>query len=417
MARPYIKAKVNMKVKSLKSQLTMLMIIGLVLFIVISLVLYLSKAAIKKQSKDITKKIQETPMETQPIKDFVQKCLDKLAKDAVLLIGKQGGRIYKSQGGTLIDYLNSDEGMFFVEYGNLKTAYNILPPRFAPIPSPNTDFGNYYPWETFPYDPLDLTEPPIFEGYFGINNMPPLNPTFGSHSIQTQIETFIDNNIEKCIDINIFKEQGFDISVGKTNTSVIIGGKDVSVESKIPITIINSATNEHAELREFSTGVDVRIKDIYFFVRELIDKEVRDIKFNISSTKNNQDSFKIQLIKNTFSNDDLIEVSDQKSLLYGKPYEYAFGRKNRAPALYYIKDNVLEFEQEHKITESELIAGYVKKAEDPDEDSLAFSLKKIDGKPLPINLELDIPKLKFKLEVSDGKLSDYQIITVNRAET
>ena len=65
----------------------MLMIVGLVLFIIVSFVLYLSKSAVKKQSQQSIKKTQETAMDTKPIKEFVNKCLDKLAKDAVVLIG------------------------------------------------------------------------------------------------------------------------------------------------------------------------------------------------------------------------------------------------------------------------------------------------------------------------------------------
>ena len=73
-----------MAAKSLKSQVTMLMIVGLTLFIIVSLVLYLSKSTIKKQSQQGIKQTQETAIEIQPVKEFVAKCLDKLAKDAIV---------------------------------------------------------------------------------------------------------------------------------------------------------------------------------------------------------------------------------------------------------------------------------------------------------------------------------------------
>src|SRR3989338_2677463 len=98
-----------MRIKS-KSQVTMLMIVGLVLFITISLVLYLSKSAIKKHSQQGVKDIQGTAMDSRPIKEFIEKCLDKLAKDALILLGRQGGQIYTSQGGTTVDYSDTDEG-------------------------------------------------------------------------------------------------------------------------------------------------------------------------------------------------------------------------------------------------------------------------------------------------------------------
>ena len=148
MARFDFKDKNKMNPKS-KSQVTMLMIVGLVLFIVISLVLYLSKSAVKKQGQQNIKKTHESAIETQPIKEFVVKCLDKLAKDAIVLLGRQGGYIYTSQGGTLIDYQETDEGIFFVKHDGMNVAYNILPPKFA-IPPYSSDVPDY-PWITFPY--------------------------------------------------------------------------------------------------------------------------------------------------------------------------------------------------------------------------------------------------------------------------
>ena len=67
-----------MKIKSLKSQVTMIMIVGLVMFILVGIVLYISKAAIKKSSQQSTKKTQDTLIENQPIKEFVTRCVDKL---------------------------------------------------------------------------------------------------------------------------------------------------------------------------------------------------------------------------------------------------------------------------------------------------------------------------------------------------
>ena len=162
-----------MKLKT-KSQVTMLMIVGIALFILVSLVLYLSKSAIKKQSERNVKGIQDTSIEPQPIKEYITKCLDKTAKDAVVLLGKQGGFLYQSQGGTLIDFRDDDEGKYFIKYNNLNVAYNILPPKFN-IPSASPHFFSSvweYPWITFPYKTESNDQ--TFYGYFGTQNIPPL---------------------------------------------------------------------------------------------------------------------------------------------------------------------------------------------------------------------------------------------------
>ena len=215
-----------MSTKSLKSQVTMLMIVGLVLFIVVSLILYLSKSAVKKQSQQNIKGIQETAIDTYSIKEFVAKCLDKLAKDAVVLLGRQGGYIYISQGGTLVDYQDTDEGLFFVNYNNLNVAYNVVPPALAIEPSLYSPFPYSseipeYPWRTLPYRTA-TSNAEVFEGFFGINHIPPLNSSGGPNSIQVQIESFIDNNIASCLDFNIFEKQGFSIEMQPSKTSVII---------------------------------------------------------------------------------------------------------------------------------------------------------------------------------------------------
>ena len=271
-----------------KSQITMLMIIGLVIFIVVSLVLYLSKSSIKKQSQQNINNIQEVTIELQPIKEFIAKCLDKLAKDAIVVLGKQGGYIYKSQGGTLIDYRDTDdEGILYVNgkdsYGNnIYVSYNIMRPSFAK-PTRQIDYSSDipdYPWQIFPYKDTSFGEN-TFKGFFGISNMPPLNSSGGPNSMQTQIETFVDNNIASCADFSIFKKQGFDIVMSPPDTYVVIGASDVSVTSKIPITITNTVTNEFAEISDFSTNVKVRLHDIYFFTKNLIDKFSNLINFNL----------------------------------------------------------------------------------------------------------------------------------------
>ena len=392
-----------------KSQVTMLIIFSLVVFIAVSLVLYLSKSSIKRQSSQSIKKIQETALDTQPIKEFVTKCLDKLSKDALILIGKQGGYVYAIQGGTLVDYQNTDEGKFYVKNSDINVAYNIKIPSYNIFPY-TSDIPDY-PWVLFPYK--DESNKESFEGIFGMDNMPPLTSSGGSHSIQAQIEAFVDNNMPKCADFSFFKKQGFDIFMNSSETSVIIGSSDISVKSKIPITITNPATKKSAEISEFSTNINTRLRDIYYFTKELIENDIENIKFNINDIGNSRDSLGVRLVKDAYSNDDLVIVSDEKSSIYGKPFEYIFARKNRAPALYYIRKSTLEFESNHLITEADLLQGNELKAEDPDEDSYRFTIKALASNPeLPVRL--DRPQIKFRIEVSDGKLLDYQDITVKR---
>ena len=397
-----------MKIKSIKSQISLLITVGLALFIVVGFVLYLSKSAIKKQTQQTIKRIEESGIEEQPIKDFVLNCLDKLSKDAIVLLGRQGGYIYKSQGGLIPDNLEYDKGLFFVKYKNFDATYNIIPPRFA-----IAQYSSYipdYPWLTFPYAAIDSNEE-IFQGYFGIseNILPSLDSS--EYSIKNQIENFIDSKMPSCANLDLFKEQGYDIEINNTKTQVTIGSKGINIKSKIPLKIINTATKKTAELEDFSTNLDIRLRDLYFYVKQLINNDITNIKFDIDSQENDQDSIKVEIVKDVYSNNnikaDIVIITDEKSLIYGKPFQYIFARRNRAPAIYYIKNNNLEFEAGYQITEKDLLGNSGLKAEDPDEDELDFTVTPALPKVL------DIPQINFKVEVSDGKLSDYQIITVN----
>ena len=394
-----------MKSRNLKSQITMLMVIGLVLFIAVSFILYLSKSTVKKQSQQSIKTVQGTAIETQPIREFAAKCLDKLAKDAVTLLGSQGGYIYSSQGGTLIDYSDTDEGLFFVRHNSVNVAYNILPPKFAapPYSSGIPD----YPWPAFPYQTAASNEE-IFEGFFGVSNIPPLNSSEGPNSIQTQIGSFIDSNMAGCADFSSFEKQGIEITMQPVKTSAVIGSSDVTINSKIPIRISNKETSEFAEISDFSVNLNLRLRSIYFFSKELVENDVKNIKFDIGSINNSRDFLSVKVLKHAFSNDDLIIVTDEKSLISGKPFEYVFARRNRAPALYYIKKTILDYPPLYTINQSDLLEDYKLMAEDPDEDNYTFTITPALPKVL------NVPQIKFKVEVSDGRLSDYQTITVNR---
>lgn len=406
-----------MKLK-LKSQVTMLMIVGLAIFITVSLVLYISKSAIKKQSQQSIKKVQETAIDTQPIKEFVTKCLDKIAKDAIILLGRQGGYLYSSQGGTIVDYSDTDEGLFFVKYNGVNAAYNIRQSSFAPYPY-SSDIPNY-PWQTFPYQTAS-SNAEIFDGYFGASNLPPLNSSEGPNSIQTQIETFVDSNMEGCANTDIFENQGYNIVMNPPKTSVVIGVNGVSVKSTIPISISNPATGEFTSIRDFSADISVKMRDAYFFINELIQNDIKNIRFNISDVHNNKGSLSIRLVKNFFSDDsrrikaDLVVVTDESSLIYGKPFQYVFARRNRAPALYYIRQNIFNFPEGYLINQTNILPGQLR-AEDPDEDGHTFSIfvGEFGSSPAQFPKKLNVPQIKFRVEVSDGKLSDYQVITVNR---
>ena len=401
----------NMARLKTKSQITMIMIIGIILLIVACLFLYVSKSSGKKTREGSLKEAQETALEMQPLKEFVSGCLDKLAKDSIVLIGSQGGYIYESQGGTFVDFQETDEGIFFIINNRANAAYNI---RQLSIYVPHTYSSTIpdYPWITFPYSAAGSGQK-TFTGLFGLNGMPPLKKENGPHSIQEQIEFYVDSNIDGCLDFTPFEAQGYNIEKPTGKTTALFGSNDIAVKMEMPIRAINEQTRESFSLDEFSTNINVRLQDAYYFINGLVENDIQDIAFNLKDVSNNINSFNVKVMENAYANDDIVLVRDEQSLIYGKPFEYVFARKNRAPALYYIRNSVLTLPGGYLITQQDLVQDSELKAEDPDEDATSITIQAQRANPNLPTL-LDNPQIKFKVEASDGALSDYQIITVNR---
>ena len=384
------------------------MILGIVILLVVGLVFYFVKSSGKKQAEASVTKVQDTFISIQPIKEFTTKCVDKLAKDAIVLLSRQGGYIYKSQGGTIVDYAQADNGIFFItspDSAKEKIAFNIMPPKgnvanYFSNPPENPS----YPWKFFPYDSLiGFTEK--YEGYFGTDTMPPLTEEDGQNSMQSQIENFIDDNMDRCLDLSSFEEQDYIISKNKSRTRAVLGVYDVSVKSSIPIKITHRQSGESTELRDFSSTVPVRLATLYSFSDELIKNDIKNIKFDIKSPINNKDGFEIKVNPSTDIFDDIITVIDKRSQLYGRDVEYSFGRRNRAPALHLIRPDEIIVLIGTTIDKNKLLGGKELMAYDPDEDKIDFTIT--PSIPFDATESVDV-----KIEATDGKYKDYQIVKI-----
>jgi len=404
-----------MKLKQKKSQVTIFLIIGLVMIIIVVSLVLLSRYAAKKTSKQETLDIKESSFDVQPIKNFVVDCLSFTSKNGLKTLGKQGGYLFKSQGGTLIDYQNSDEGLFFVEYEDSKVVYNIMKSRFS--------VGKYvssvpdYPWRTFPYVGDGMAEKEFLaKSAFGTNNLPPINKSFGQNSMQAQLETYVPKNIDQCLDFFIFEEQGFQITKGDKSVAVDINDNDVVFRMKYNMVVDNLVSGEKTELGEFFVRQQIRLGKIRFFVNRLIESDIGDIEFNISQG-NNADSMFVSIRRDVYNNDDVIIITDEESKIDGFPLKYVFARKNRNPALSYlfpieITLDALDDEGNlAEITRETLIGNQKLEAFDPDEDLINEDSFSIDPE---VPKELSSTDLDFKVKVTDGSLEDYQTIVVKR---
>ncbi len=260
-----------------RSQATIFLILGIVMLLAIFLIITSNQGYVESNmNKEITK-AGETALASNPIKNFVEQCLSLASKDSLIKIGQQSGFLFASQGGTTPDYGSSDEGKLFAFYNGIKVTF------------------------------LD-------------NNMPSLKKEQGANSIEGQLAAFVENNIDKCLDFSVFEAQGLKIGKKEKVVGAIINEDDVVFSLKYPLTIENPDGGK-AEIKEFFSVNEVRLKKIYEFISRYIENGPI------------ADEFSVDVKKDDSGKNDIIVVSDEKSLLDGMPYKYFFAKKPKNDGL------------------------------------------------------------------------------------
>ena len=361
--------------KKKRAQVTVYIILG-VIVLFLSILLFNLKAATKEgiDLKNIAE-AQKIPKEIRPITNYITTHLDDAAKKGLLFIGMQGGYIYKWQGGPIPDCNCSDSGKA-ISYGDYMVYYGIHKDK--------EDHYNYwfhepenYPWIVYPYPNFAEVNPSKnfkgIGGYFGTNELPPLNGS-SPDSIESQLMLYITNYLKENIDLKIFDEQGFEIKDSGMDVSVIIGENDITVFLEYPLIINKTITNKITKVRYFYTNPQIRLKKVYEFTDEIINKDTTNILFNISNPNNNKNGIWIEKEEDVYEHDDVIVIRDDKSMLYAEPYTFQFARENRYPALRYLPITKITFFGVQSVIGAKITEDRINpKADDPDEDNIKFA--------------------------------------------
>src|SRR3989338_5770065 len=215
-----------MALEQRRSQATIFLILGIVMLLVFFMIIAVNSNYTSTNAEREIAKASETAISQNPVKNFVEQCLFLISKDSLTKIGQQSGFLFASQGGTTPDYSPSDEGKSFVFYNGIKVA-------------------------------------------FLSNNMPPLKKESGENSIEDQLTAFVENNIDRCLDFSVFENQGLKIVKKEKFVDASINENDVVFSLDYSLTI-ESPDGGKAELKEFFSANEVRLKKIYEFVSRYI---------------------------------------------------------------------------------------------------------------------------------------------------
>ncbi len=297
-----------------KAQITLFMIIGILIVVGGFAVYYfLSPREIEAEALDVT-----------PIKEYVTSCLDSTTKEALVKIGERGG------------YISDELSVDSLDIGFEKIYYGIEAPELI----------NDTTWINFKFDfgitvPNPFPAPPEYPcqdfdgecfrpGLFGRITLPSLD------SAKADLENYINMNLGQCLNLSVFREQGFEIKEGEKTATLTIAPATVIANLAYPLEI--SRQEQKVKLESFSSTINVRFGKILLFAWDLAFAETSDITFDITSIS--RDGIAVTKYSNYQSTivnpryDDLIVVQDSMFKVDGEPYQFRFMRKNRGPALY-----------------------------------------------------------------------------------
>ncbi|MCK4589222.1 MAG: hypothetical protein KAT77_02180 [Nanoarchaeota archaeon] len=351
-----------------KAQITIYLILGIVLVASFVIVLYLAGSATTEKLSGQKQKVITAALEASAVNYYAQICLENGLKDGLELVGKQGGVIYQEQGG-LVDkdtrgYVEHNGDM--VGLGIKKV--NVFLPVY-PCGNLSEEAPDYcrYPQEDEDY-------------FFGQKIFPIL--AGGAFSIEGQLERFIVNYTQECIQDFISREiGGLAVEPGENiSVNVVFSEKSTLVKMDYPLQVEVGGTEPVIQFLHWSARVNVRFKKIWEIVNDILSDDVGYIEFDVDEDIYNNTAYlpnyfygegiKFDLVE---GEEDVLILNDTASEINGQPYIFKVARENRPPALEWINRNYsLADLYDYLVVQGEDIE-MVMVAEDPDEDELKYS--------------------------------------------
>lgn len=413
-----------------KAQITFFIIIGIVLIIIfLMLFVILSKTTEEQQEREI-EKIVQVSMDIKPVQDFAQSCIDLTVKNAIYSLGKQGGILFDVQGGPVpLAALSSGIDYLYLVVDDVNVQYSIKPftsgiGAFSHIPPD-------YPYEGFPL----AGQAPLYRGLYGWVNFLQLEDIADPGNMDTikgQLKYFIEKGIPECTN-GFVNFPSFNVTEGLIDANISFLDKAVSVNINYPLDIRKRATDDFIHIEEFNIYLDFRMKDMYYFVRDLLHHESISIIHEFQGKSYGAANVK-KIDKDVNGGfDDVIIIEDSSFFMEGSPFRLNLLIDNRPPALHYISvDNLPALSEGYRLEGSDndlliikdastaIIYNFSEKIKninpelkifyDPDEGenlTVDYSL----DLPLTINAEdVDIGSKYLTVFVSDGEFTDYQEI-------
>jgi len=318
-----------------KGQITIFVIVGIVIIILAGLLIFVRSRVVDTPNNADSQVIEFK----KSVSAYVTDCLGLVTAEAVKKAGEQGGDLYDiidpacssatpatldkcvwnprvglpmgSNGDNFLQFTDDDSNTYFVSYGikryvMWKSSYEELSSRTYDSPDyPEPDFSlaaGVMPTHKPFFGELALRKVCDNNGANAANSGLMSNPcgalsydTFAPHfppvknfSVQEQLEFYIETNIGKCAKFDSFMKKGYAFSVGAPNATVTLSTNAVFVSLDYPLNVTRQ--NNSAPMT-FSTSVNMPMKAMFEFAYELLDKDIKDLNYDLSDAKGQEKTF------------------------------------------------------------------------------------------------------------------------------
>ncbi len=360
-----------------KAQLTSFAMIGVAMIIIFGTIYYFSGEYAEQGFETEAQKIFSDIEKTGSIESYASSCLKKVSSEGIMFLGKQGLRLFEEQ--TNPEAPTPTTQLSIVDFNNYKISLAVSDAKEKEVPQYPYGFEKLFiDGEENRASVYGKSEIPALCQKGGVNDVEvtettpgvctsPIRPrtrAFMENSLQEQLQAYIENNLDTCVDKSFLKEvPGFVVDTKKPSVNVTMGTKDVLVEAAYPISV-KKQDEEIIKFYDFQTTLPVRLSRIYHVADYLIYFDTKFLGFNVfEDIKKSVDwDENIEIKMENTDASKVITITDQASRIDGLPFAVHLAMPNRNPAL-----EMIETAEEYKIGDRLAIEP---KAYDPDDNSV-----------------------------------------------
>jgi hypothetical protein len=231
-----------------RAQITLFLIIAAVFAIGAGIYLFIASQGEEIPEAEVI--ASQVPQELNPIKEYVDACIDEVSHDAISKLGLHGGYIDPSS----------------TDYYALEFYYDILDPTESDAVLLNVND----PRTAIPYWWYLVSKNDCYGCTVTAKNVPSFS------QMETQINNYVNKHLNDCLDdFSGFEGTGFRVkAIGDIETETTITEQEVTVHVTYPLQV--SIGERVSEIETFFIRQPVRLREMFNLAREIVIGENQD---------------------------------------------------------------------------------------------------------------------------------------------